>query len=273
MFLSILSSLCKKTKNKILIKSSKKSIQIILRHFLQNFLDKIRVIVNASFADLLITPRPILDNGKWHPVDSFVSGKKSEKFKEVLARILQPNQGKIGVFRHVLNTRKYYISRDPKSDPYFIMDSDSVHIKSILSIPLIYSDEVIGIINLNSSKQNFFKESTADSIQAFSNQVARIYIDKRLNFQIKELTIPFNIFSTSEINRIFINILENYFLVKQVILWEKEKGKSRYRNIHSSIKIEGFLENHNIKEINNPRLPISIRIFNQEEIQKTAPKT
>jgi diguanylate cyclase (GGDEF)-like protein/PAS domain S-box-containing protein len=71
--------------------------------------------------------------------------------------------------------------------PQWVKVEGSEWIKSYVGVPIISGDEVVGIINLDSSVPGFFNQSHAERVQAFADQVAIAVQNARLYARLQEL--------------------------------------------------------------------------------------
>jgi K+-sensing histidine kinase KdpD len=84
-----------------------------------------------------------------------------------------------GITGWVANARVPLATRDVRKEPRFkwIRGTDQPQFLSMLSVPLIVRDDVVGVMNVQSSEQRDFSKEEIDFLQTIANQVAGI-IDK-----------------------------------------------------------------------------------------------
>jgi PAS domain S-box-containing protein len=126
-------------------------------------------------------------------------------------------------------------SLEDKWDPYFGMNL----IRSYLGAPLIYGDQVIGIINLCSDEANAFGEVMANNLKAFAAsaavaiQNARLYKAEQQNRKVAEILSQASVAlsQTLDIQRVMETILDYIQLVLPVdaALLILSEGNDQYR--------------------------------------------
>ena len=145
---------------------------------------------------------------------------------------------KKGIIRHVAEMNHYYFSGNVKDDPYYIKEFEDVN--SELAVPMRYSNRVIGVLNVYSTESGFFNVSKANIIQIIADEAAKIYQNKKIDFTVKNLVLPYHLFKG--INEIYEHIIENikdYFITEFVSVWEKsETTDIKYRLIIASSSLE-----------------------------------
>lgn len=83
--------------------------------------------------------------------------------------MLAAQQGQ-GVTGHVAATGKSYVCRDTESDKLYLQGAPGA--RSSLTVPLIYQDQVIGTINVESPQPNAFGESDRQFLELFGLEIA-----------------------------------------------------------------------------------------------------
>lgn len=71
--------------------------------------------------------------------------------------------------------------------PQWVSFPETSWIKSYVGVPIVSGDDVIGIINLDSSLPGYFNQSHAERVQAFADQVAIAVQNARLYTRLQEL--------------------------------------------------------------------------------------
>lgn len=75
-------------------------------------------------------------------------------------------------FRLMAETRQPLIISDTYGNPNWIFTHHAQWIRSYLGVPVVFQEEVIGFINLDSSEPGAFTEAHAERLQIFANQAA-----------------------------------------------------------------------------------------------------
>lgn len=143
-----------------------------------------------------------------------------------------------GIVRHAAGTKKYYFSGNVKADPYYIEEFEDVN--SELAVPIRYSERVIGVINIYSTEMGFFDDRKAGIIQDIADVAGRIYQRKKINQTIKNLVLPFQLFTGIEkIYDLIIKNIGDYFITEFVSVWEKTEEKEiKYKLINACDRLK-----------------------------------
>lgn len=139
-----------------------------------------------------------------------------------------------GIVAHTFRNKKTIILNDVSKDPRFIKDSDS---KSEMAVPIIFENEVIGIINIESPLLNRFTEDDKILIETLSNTIGIAIMNAKLFEETKKLSIIDSLTG-----------LGNYRYLVDSLNKEIEKAK-RYELPISLI----FLDLDNFKRINDTK--------------------
>lgn len=160
------------------------------------------------------------------------------KDKELIKRRIR-NGKKKGIVRHAAETNHYYFSGDVKNDDYYIKEFEEVN--SELAVPIRYSERVIAVLNIYSTKEYFFDDRKANIIQDIANEAGKIFQKKKMNQTIKNLVLPFDLFTgTEKIYNSIINSIRNYFITEYVSIWERtEKRGVKYELKNAGNKLKG----------------------------------
>jgi len=148
-----------------------------------------------------------------------------------------------GIVRHTADTNHYYYSGSVKKDDYYIEEFEDVN--SELAVPIRYSERVIGVLNIYSTELNFFDDRKANIIQAIADEAGKVYQNKKVNHTIKNLVMPFHLFTGIEkIYELIISNIRDYFITEFVSVWERtEEREKRYRLLNACNKLkEGYRE-------------------------------
>lgn len=96
-----------------------------------------------------------------------------------------------GIVGITARDKKVLVLPDVSKNPYYIAASDKI--KSEVSIPLIYGDKVIGVLDVESDQLDFFKEDEINMLTSLATQIAiamdNVSLYKRLeetNVKLKE---------------------------------------------------------------------------------------
>jgi len=152
----------------------------------------------------------------------------SEEDRELIKRRSRISKRK-GIVRHAADTNHYYFSGNVKKDDYYIEEFENVN--SELAVPIRYSERVIGVLNIYSDELNSFDDRKANIIQQITDEAGKIYQKKKINQTIKNLVMPFHLFTgIDKIYELIINKLRDYFITEFVSVWERTEEKEiKYR--------------------------------------------
>ncbi len=116
--------------------------------------------------------------------------------------------------------KKYYWTNDVEADPLYRKEFEDV--KSELCVPLLYSGEAVGVLNINANHRNRFDERKAELIQSIVNRAMGLYQKARVNNPLSTLVSPFNVFANSDnIYSTVIKLVEDFLGTETVSIWEK----------------------------------------------------
>ena len=87
----------------------------------------------------------------------------------------------------VIETREPHIISDTRQAYQPFHDAPHSHIRSWLGVPLMVRDEIIGMLAVDSTKNNYFQEDHARLVAAFAHQVAVAIENARLYEEVKFL--------------------------------------------------------------------------------------
>lgn len=93
---------------------------------------------------------------------------------------LQFNYKQVANLRFIYETKQPMVISDTEADPYWKKVPEAAWIKSYMGAPIVIKDKVIGFIGLDSSTPNFFNETHARRLTAFSAQAAIAIENARL---------------------------------------------------------------------------------------------
>ncbi len=90
--------------------------------------------------------------------------------REAAGRTLFARPEKNGVTGFVAHTGRSYLCPDTTNDPHYIQGASDAH--SSMTVPLIYSDEVVGTLNVESPRLNGFGPDDLQFTELFSREIA-----------------------------------------------------------------------------------------------------
>ena len=91
------------------------------------------------------------------------------------------------IYQHIAKARQPFIIQDTKNSAVWSDQPHASWIRAYLGVPIQIEDEVIGLINLNSTTPGFFGPVHAERLQAFANQAAIAIQNARLYKRAQEL--------------------------------------------------------------------------------------
>jgi signal transduction histidine kinase len=96
-------------------------------------------------------------------------------------------------------------------------------VKSELAVPLRFSNRVIGVLDINSNKKDWFDDRKANLVQTLADQVGALYQNARIVESLYGLIAPFDLFaSPEEIYDRVIRFIEHWLRTETVTVWEKQ---------------------------------------------------
>jgi len=95
-----------------------------------------------------------------------------------------------GISGEVIRTQRHYLCIDVKKDDFYL----KIHplVQSELIVPIIYNDQVIGLINVESFKKNDFGQYEVHLLQQLANQAGIAIENARLNEKLSDLQFQLN---------------------------------------------------------------------------------
>lgn len=171
--------LAKKMENLSILYSVSKALNFAtdLKKILLFILDKARDAVDAQKASLML-----LDNNTNELVVHVVRGMPPDveaKINSGEAECMKIKVGE-GIAGQVAESRKYLLINEAREDKRFKKSAGSF-VDSILCMPLIMNDEVIGVVNLtNKAKGGKFTSEDIDILSTLANQAAMTIYNARL---------------------------------------------------------------------------------------------
>ena len=92
-------------------------------------------------------------------------------------------------FKKIVQDRQPLIIHNTREDPNWVPIKNSEWIKSFIGAPILMDDRVIGFINLDARKPDFFSEKSAVWLQAFASHAALAIENARLFERLQQLAI------------------------------------------------------------------------------------
>ncbi len=188
----------------------------------------------------------MLDDDNMISFESF-SGYQDSGLANVVSK-LKLNVDSFYTFRTMLKTKKPMVVNDTAHEPRWIPIKNSEWIKSFAGAPILNGEKVIGFLNLDSSKPNFFSKKSSEWLQAFADHAGVAIENARLfehvNRNAKEMSTFYQVglalSSSLNINQITKGLYEQCNKIADIgvfdlILYEKQSGIIKFYTITSKI--------------------------------------
>lgn len=150
--------------------------------------------------------------------------------KRRLSRLIKEQEVRaegISISAKVAAEKKYYWTNDAKADPLYAVEFEEV--ESELCVPLLYSGQALGVLNINANRKNQFDERKAELIQSIANRAMGLYQKARVNDPLSTLVSPFNVFANSDhIYNTVIRLVEEFLGTETVSIWQKRPVKDDF---------------------------------------------
>ena len=91
-----------------------------------------------------------------------------------------------GITGYVIQTKKPYLTNNVSEDPNFTNLSLPVFSKSQVSVPVIFENEVIGVLNIESDEEGAFDQDDIVTLEAVSSQLSIILKNQKLYSDAKD---------------------------------------------------------------------------------------
>lgn len=131
------------------------------------------------------------------------------------------NIGKLGIIRHVSNTKRFYYTGNVKENDKYIEFIPNV--ASELAIPMILNEDtsLYGVFNFMSDKPNYFNKIIANIYQKGIKKITEIYIKKKQYEYLIEMNTHMAQFTQSESTLFWnvVNSLRGYFQSEYISVW------------------------------------------------------
>jgi diguanylate cyclase (GGDEF)-like protein/PAS domain S-box-containing protein len=173
---------------------------------------------------------------------------KDSGLGEVVSQ-LKLNVDSIHNFKIMLRTKKPVVIEDTTQDPNWFPIKNSEWIKSFVGVPIITGGKVIGFLNLDSSKTNFFSQKSAEWLQAFADHVGVAIENARLFEQVsrnaKEMSTFYHaslVLSTNlNLNQMIMELYEQCSKIADIerfnlALYEEQTGSVKFHIITSKVE-------------------------------------
>lgn len=157
--------------------SSTLDLNLVLDHVLENLG---RVVPHDAASIMLV------EAGKARFVRQ--RGYDGPEFDEMARRTIQPIAGFSGV-EVIIRTGNPHIIADTRQYPGWLPLLKNTEMRSYLGAAIRLEGEILGFINLDSSKVNFFAQAHADRLQIFANQTAIAIKNARLYQHAQEVAM------------------------------------------------------------------------------------
>jgi diguanylate cyclase (GGDEF)-like protein/PAS domain S-box-containing protein len=176
------------------------------------------------------------------------SGYQKSGLGDVVSQ-LKLNVNSVHTFKTMMQTRKPMVVEDTMQDPRWIPIKNSEWIKSFVGTPIMIGGKVIGFLNLDSSKSNFFSKKSAEWLQAFADHVGLAIENARLFEQVRRDAEEMSIFnqvsqalsSNLNLNQMIKELYEQCSRIADIArfnltLYEEQTGIGKHHIISSKIK-------------------------------------
>jgi len=138
------------------------------------------------------------------------------------------SKDKIGIVGQAAKSEKAYWANNVDKDPHYVKEFDDV--KSEMAVPLRFSGQTIGVLNINSASPDWFDQQKANLVQTVADQVTVLYQKARIVAPLYKLVSPFNPFSRpEEIYATVIRIIEGFLETETVSVWRKEVLQNTFK--------------------------------------------
>ncbi len=115
-------------------------------------------------------------------VEAKVAAGEHGSYKNYINKRFHVNEGISG---EVIRTGRYFLCADVKANSFYI--EINPEIKSELAVPIIFNDQVIGLINIESFKHNDFGQYEVHLSQQLANQAGVAIENARLNEKLADI--------------------------------------------------------------------------------------
>ncbi|MBL8165852.1 MAG: GAF domain-containing protein, partial [Anaerolineae bacterium] len=134
----------------------------------------------------------------------------------------------VPTFKQIVETHKPLIVNNTETWPQWTPNLSFSHVRSFLGVPIILNNEVIGFIDVDSYRPEFFTSTHAERLMSFANQAAVAIQNARLFRQAQELaTVEERQRLARELHDAVSQMLFSASLVAETLprLWERYPGE------------------------------------------------
>jgi GAF domain-containing protein len=148
--------------------------------------------------------------------------------------------GTTSIVGYAAATGKAYWSNDLTKDPMYLGECPDM--RSELAIPLRFSGQVVGVLDIFSNRKDWFDERKAGLVQTVADQATVLFQNARAVNPLYELISPFNPFAgPDEIYAKVIQIIETFLVTKTVSVWKRVTDGDTFK-LELVAASEGFWE-------------------------------
>lgn len=104
------------------------------------------------------------------PGDSYIVKDSTPEVYQKIERIF-PYKNKLGIIKHVAKTRKHFLTNDTQKERRY---KGAKVIRSELAVPLIFDEELVGVLDLESVYPSVFTEDDVSLLELFAAQAVLV---------------------------------------------------------------------------------------------------
>ena len=143
-----------------------------LENCLETSMDKIAGLLDVEMGSLMLLDKE----------NQELSIKAAKGLSQDIIKNARPKVGE-GISGWVAKSKEPLLIKDIEKDKRFTRRGGNYHNNSLLSVPLVARDEVLGVINVNNkANRRIFKESDLDKLKEISKHVSNA-LDKSLKYE------------------------------------------------------------------------------------------
>lgn len=224
---------CANSLQRIMLFEERKSVDDIFERFKEVMQSESQERKPKMILDKLLEESVKLVRGDWGNITFLSHYDDKIRFLDQIAYNLPPMKpgqliheldvaptGKTGITGHVAWEGEPYVSNDVNNDPYYEKEVEGV--QSELAVPLSVSGRIIGVLDINSNKKDWFDERKANLVATVAEHGTALYHNARVVEPLYKLRSPFNPFaSPAEIYSRVVDIIEEFLRTETVSVWEK----------------------------------------------------
>lgn len=192
--------------------------------FIKNILKIARELVEADTASIIEIRNGEYKFVAWENIDDEVIYKIEEGFK-----INKPKN-----LEEIRETKRLLKFDDVWKVPYWVKITD---LRSYIGVPILFKNEVVAVLNVDSKKTNKFKERDLRNLEIFSKIISTVYEKDEMIKEIRELNLKLeNLSCTDPLTNLF-----NRRKFKEIVLYNIETFLRRKENFQIiMIDIDNF---------------------------------